>query len=368
MPDLPTPELVVPIARDARTGTGSRWEPVALRRAEIAAAVDALLAGPRHSDDLRRLLVVHPRAGTGTGLAPGIEVAIEVLAPGETARAPRRNSTALAVQIRGSSEVVIDGAPQLVDERDVYTVPAMARQSHAATGNEPSVRLVFSNAALLELLGAHYVDQDASDQSSAAAPIVDQSVRNDGRFTQMAGSETFRLEYERVIDPPWVPFRSWLWRWPDVVEELDRMSTLGEQYNGRRVCVLYDPATGRTNGTTTTLFASMCIRPAGIIDRAHRHTAAAVNYFLDGSGWSTVDGSRIEWEGGDLVFIAPSWAVHHHASSEQPVYQLAVQDNPMHLAMGSLVWQEDLREPPLLLGTETGFTTNRDSVEPTSAS
>ncbi|MEY2451309.1 MAG: hypothetical protein QOD92_883 [Acidimicrobiaceae bacterium] len=368
MQELPTPELVAPTARDARAGTGARWEPVVLRRAQIEAAVDTLLAGSRGSDDLRRLLVVHPRAGGGTGLAPGIEVAIEALAPGETARAPRRNSSALAVQIRGSSEVVIDGEARLVGERDVYTVPPMALQSHAATGTEPSVRLVFSNAALLELLGAHYVEPDDSAQPAAAAPVTDQSVRNDGRFAKLAGSDTWRLEYERVIDPPWVPLRSWLWRWPDVVEELDRMSTLGEQYNGRRVCVLYDPATGRTNGTTTTLFASMCIRPAGIIDRAHRHTAAAVNYFLEGSGWSTVDGTRIEWEGGDLVFIAPSWAVHHHASSEQPVYQLAVQDNPMHLAMGSLVWQEDLREPPLLLGTEPGFTTNRDSIEPTSAS
>ena len=367
MPELPSPELVTPLARDERAGTGSRWEPVALRRAQIEAAVDTLLAGPRSSDDLRRLLVVHPRAGAGTGLAPGIEVAIEVLAPGETARPPRRNSTALAVQIHGNSEVVIDGDAQHVDERDVYTVPPMALQSHAATGAEPSVRLVFSNAALLEMLRAHYVEFDESRQPPAAAPVADQSVRNDGRFTQLAGSDTWRLAYERVIDPPWVPLRSWLWRWPDVIEELDRMSTLGEQYNGRRVCVLYDPATGRTNGTTTTLFASMCIRPAGIIDRAHRHTAAAVNYFLDGAGWSTVDGSRIEWEGGDLVFIAPSWAVHHHASSELPVYQLAVQDNPMHLAMGSLVWQEDLRENALLLGTEPGFTTNRDSIEPTSA-
>ena len=128
--------------------------------------------------------------------------------------------------------------------------------------------------------------------------------------------------------------------------------------------MLYDPATGRTNGTTPTLFASMCMRPAGIIDRPHRHTAAAVNYFFEGSGWSTIDGRRITWEAGDIVLLAPAWAVHHHASDDRPVYQLAVQDNPLHLAMGSLVWQENLREPPRLLGVEPGFTTNRHAVEP----
>ena len=76
-------------------------------------------------------------------------------------------------------------------------------------------------------------------------------------------------------------------------------------------------------------------------------------------------GRHIEWEGGDLVFIAPSWEVHHHASGDQPVYQLAVQDNPLHLAMGSLMWQEDLGDRPRLLGGEPGFTTNRHQVEST---
>jgi gentisate 1,2-dioxygenase len=89
-----------------------------------------------------------------------------------------------------------------------------------------------------------------------------------------------------------------------------------------------------------------------------------VNYFISGRGWSTVDGERIDWSAGDLVFIAPGWATHHHASGPEPVQQLAVQDNPLHLAMGSLVWQEDLAEPPRLLGAEPGFTTNRDSLVP----
>jgi gentisate 1,2-dioxygenase len=90
-----------------------------------------------------------------------------------------------------------------------------------------------------------------------------------------------------------------------------------------------------------------------------------VNYFMDGEGWSTIGGHRIEWGPGDLVFIAPAWEVHHHASGDRPVYQLAVQDNPLHLAMGSLVWQEDLRDRPRLLGAEPGFTTNRHALTAT---
>ena len=123
-----------------------------------------------------------------------------------------------------------------------------------------------------------------------------------------------------------------------------------------------DPVT-RTNGTTTTLFASMCIRPADIVDPPHRHTAAAVNYFMEGRG-----GAR--WAAATSSGRAATWSSSHHhgrsttTSGDQPVYQLAVQDNPLHLAMGSLMWQEDLGDRPLL-GGEPGFTTNRHQVEST---
>lgn len=357
MTDPPQPTLVATPTADSAGG----WEPVALRRADVQRAIDGLLAAPRTGDGLRHLLVVHPRAGATYALAPSIQVSIEVLAPGETARLPRTNASALALQISGESAVTIDGQSEAVAPHDLYSVPPLAIEAHVATGTEPSVRIVYSNAALLRYLGALRVETTRDDVLPGAGE-VDLDVRNDGRYTHL-GRDAWRLEYERVVDPPWVPFRSWTWRWADVVRELDRMASLGERYNGRRVCVLYDPATGRTNGTTPTLFASMCIRPANIIDRTHRHTAAAVNYFIDGTGWSTVGGTRIEWGPGDLIFIAPAWEVHHHASNEHDVYQLAVQDNPLHLAMGSLVWQEDLEEPIRLLGAEPGFVTNRDAVE-----
>lgn len=364
MNELPSPTLLPVPSAAPSDGRSTAWQPVALRRNQIEDAIGELLVAPRTSDDFRRVLLVHPRATVGNGLAPGIQVSIEALAPGERATPPRRNSSALALQISGTCAAVVDGRTRTIERRDLYNVPPFALQQYTATGTEPCVRIVYSNAALLETLGAHYVRPADGEAPLAGATTEDAAVQNDGRV-QLLGDDSWRLEYERLVDPPWVAFRSWVWRWAEIERELDRMATLDDRYHGRRVCVLYDPATGRTNGATTTLLASMCIRPAGIIDRPHRHTAAAVNYFLDGSGWSTVDGHRIEWDGGDLVFIAPSWAVHHHASDQRDVYQFAVQDNPLHLAMGSLVWQEDLREPVRLLGAEAGFETNRHSVERT---
>jgi gentisate 1,2-dioxygenase len=120
--------------------------------------------------------------------------------------------------------------------------------------------------------------------------------------------------------------------------------------------------TGRTNGTTPNFFATMTIRPANIVDRPHRHTSAAINYYFAGKGRSTVEGKVYQWEAGDLMLSAPGWGVHNHASYDQPVYELTVQDQPLNILMESLLWQEDLKHPWALLGAQTGFDTNRAAV------
>ena len=153
------------------------------------------------------------------------------------------------------------------------------------------------------------------------------------------------------------------WPWIKVKEQLDKLVALGSSYLGRRLYLLYNPATGRTNGTSHTFFATICLRPANIVDRPHRHTASAINYFFKGSGWSVIEGKRYEWKAGDLMLTAPGWAIHNHASNADDVYELTIQDSPLQIAMGSLLWQEDLTKPPRVLGATGGFATNRAAQE-----
>ena len=121
--------------------------------------------------------------------------------------------------------------------------------------------------------------------------------------------------------------------------------------------------TGRTNGTTPNFFATITIRPPGIVDKPHRHVSAAMNYIFGGQGRSTVEGKVYEWQSGDLLLTAPGWGIHNHASTgDEPVYELTIQDQPLNIVMESLLWQEDLQEPWSVLGAETGFNTNREKV------
>ena len=172
------------------------------------------------------------------------------------------------------------------------------------------------------------------------------------------------MPYEKLINPDHIEVKPLHWPWEKVKAELDKLRDLGKSYVGRRLYLMYDPATGRTNGTTHTFFATITIRPKNIVDRPHRHVSAAVNYYFHGRGYSTVEGKRYEWEAGDLMLSAPGWAVHNHASKDEDVYELTIQDQPLHLALGSLLWHEDLRGEPKLLGLSTGFSTNRDVAQP----
>ena len=341
------------------------WPPLLIPAARIAEEVDRLSSVAQPADGRRASLIVHPYAqAPGLGLAPGVQVRLEVLLAGERTHPIRHNSSQVCFCIEGSGFSVV-GSQKLPFRRyDVWLVPGLTTYFHVNDTPERQVRLTYSNAALLEKLRVHFVDEHPPEESPVAAPAGEDTERPHpvAHVFPLGDGGPLLMSYERLINPPVVPQEPLLWPWAEVKAELDKLMALGPSYRGRRLYLLYNPATGRTNGTTNSFFATITIRPPSIVDRPHRHASAAINYFFAGSGWSRVAGRRYEWSAGDLMLTAPGWAIHHHASNDEPVYELTVQDSPLHLAMDSLMWQEDLKNPPRLLGSQRGFDTNRASL------
>lgn len=347
-------------------GDPDMWDPVLFTAAEIDAEIERLAALPAPPDGRRESLFVHPRAThPGLGLAPGIRVALCVLLPGESTRPRRQNSTVVGFAIRGRGAAVVAGERIAVGQYDAWNIPSYRTSWHMNDTDEPHVRFEYSNAPVLEKLNVHLVDTTPPEEPLHRASDQEHEDEDDPRRRSPYG--TFELNdsgaslmpYERLINPPAVESRALHWPWPDVKAHLDKLEALGPDYVGRRLYLLYNPMTGRTNGTTPSFFATITIRPPGIVDRPHRHVSAAINYFFEGSGWSRIAGQRYSWSAGDLMLTAPGWAIHHHASDDAPVYELTVQDQPFHIGLESLLWQEDLRRPAIVLGAQEGFSTNR---------
>jgi gentisate 1,2-dioxygenase len=117
------------------------------------------------------------------------------------------------------------------------------------------------------------------------------------------------------------------WRWRELLPMLDRLGAMIEIGSGgqRRTLRLSNP--GLPYGTTPTFWASIQVILPGEIAEAHRHSASAFRFIMQGEGsHTTVDGERYPMNEGDLV-LTPAWTWHDHEHrGAQPMIWLDVLD------------------------------------------
>jgi gentisate 1,2-dioxygenase len=112
------------------------------------------------------------------------------------------------------------------------------------------------------------------------------------------------------------------WRGSDLMPLLERLGREVDLGAGgpRRTLRLHDP--GLPHGTTNTFWASIQVILPGEVATAHRHSANAFRFVIQGSGaWTTVDGERYPMNEGDLVLTpAGTWHDHVHEGSEPMIW------------------------------------------------
>ena len=341
------------------------WSPIVITKEEIDGEVERLASSALPANGRRESLIVHPMAeANAPGMTPGIQVKLSVLKPGERTRSFRHNATEVNFSIRGGGHTVVAGRTIRFEQYDVWNHPSYATYFHVNDTQDLQVRLTHSNVPLLQHMQV-YLPEDEPKAEVAAIEhdaIDDQRKKSPFGMFPITEDGGLLMPYETLVNPKAIASHPLHFAWKKVKPELDKLEALGRDYIGRRLYMYYNPATGRFNGITPNFFATMTIRPPKIIDKPHRHVSAAINYYFYGTGYSTVAGNRYEWKAGDLMLSAPGWAVHNHASNDDYVYELTVQDQPLNIFMESLIWQEDLKHPAIVLGTHEGFDTNRDKA------
>jgi gentisate 1,2-dioxygenase len=341
------------------------WAPIVVTKREIDAEVERLASLPRPENGRRESLIVHPLAeANAPGFAPGIQVKLSVLKPGEKTAAFRHNATEVNFCARGSGATLVAGTRIAFAQYDVWNHPSYAAYRHVNDGKDLQVRLTYSNVPLLQHMQVYFPEDEPAAELPAVEEPAEERASDPRRkspfgMIRIGAGGGMLMPYEILINPEPVVSKPLHFPWMEVKRELDKLEALGKDYVGRRLYMMYNPITGRTNGITPNFFATMTIRPPKIVDRPHRHVSAAINYYFHGTGYSTVAGNRYEWAAGDLMLSAPGWAVHNHAAYDDYVYELTVQDQPLHITMESLLWQENLKKPAAVLGSEPGFETNR---------
>jgi len=130
----------------------------------------------------------------------------------------------------------------------------------------------------------------------------------------------------------------YLWHWRDLRPQAMRAAELvGTQQAERRVLRLTNPELSGVSASNT-LVANIQIVMPGEIARAHRHSAAALRFIIEGGGgYTVVNGESVPMFPGDLV-LTPNWSWHDHANDT---------DAPM-------IWLDGL-DTPLVRMLEAGF-------------
>jgi gentisate 1,2-dioxygenase len=121
-----------------------------------------------------------------------------------------------------------------------------------------------------------------------------------------------------------------MWRFKDVkglVMEAGELITAKEAE--RRVLVLENPGLRGLSRITQTLYAGLQLILPGEVAPAHRHTASAIRFIIDGEGaYTAVEGEKTMMSPGDFV-LTPNWAPHDHGNpSKKPMIWLDVLDLP----------------------------------------
>ncbi|KUL86055.1 hypothetical protein ZTR_06509 [Talaromyces verruculosus] len=110
-------------------------------------------------------------------------------------------------------------------------------------------------------------------------------------------------------NPQSVPF---VWEYEKIRPNLLRAGNLiTEKQAERRVLMLVNPARDAPY-TTDTLYAGLQLVMPNETAPAHRHTAFAMRYIIEGQGgFTAVHGKRIQMQKGDVI-LTPTWNYHDH--------------------------------------------------------
>ena len=150
--------------------------------------------------------------------------------------------------------------------------------------------------------------------------------------------------------------KPYLWKWQEVQECVQAMADLVPmEMVSRRILTLLNPSLG--DGTISTMRVSIqCLKP-GEIAEAHRHSAGAIRFILQGAEGAhcVVQGERVPVATGDLL-TTPSMTWHdHYSEADQPAIWLDALDNRLVGKLGIKRFGEPFSAPQQPIERPDGF-------------
>ncbi len=274
-------------------------------------------------DERRALQLFNPGLDGQWATTNTLIGAVQMLLPGESARAHRHAPTAIRFIIEGEGAyTAVDGERVYMKPGDLVLTPSWAWHDH---GNETDKRVIWMDGLdlpLVQSLNAMFFQLYETPQVPLTKP----------------NNASQRLHGNPGLNPTWLrekPLSSPLliYSWEQTEASLHALREYqGSAFDG--VALEYThPQTGGPVLPTMACWVQL-IRPGERL-RAHRHVGSAVYHVERGEGETIINGVRFAWGRGDIITL-PSWALHEHAnlSPTEDAILFSIQDAPVISATG----------------------------------
>ena len=260
--------------------------PQAVRAAELVGTAQA---------ERRVLRLTNPKL---PGIASNTLVAnIQIVMPGEIARAHRHSGAALRLIIEGKGGyTVVNGERVPMSPGDLVLTPNWSWHDHANDTDAPMIWLDGLDTPLVRMLEAGFYEEYHQERQELAPPVN--------------ASE---------------------WHHPmsEMRAALKRLAAAGA---GEETNLEY--TNRRTGGPVMpTIACHMQLLRPGEKTWARRRVCCTNYHVVEGAGYSVVGDQRLDWEDKD-VFTVPTWTFYEHVNSgDRPAFLFSFSDAPVMKAL-----------------------------------
>ena len=273
-------------------------------------------------DERRAMQLFNPGLNGQWAMTNTLIAAVQVLLPGEIARAHRHTPAAIRFIMQGNGAyTAVEGEKVVMREGDFILTPSWQWHDH---GNETSETVVWMDGLdvpLAKALNCIFFEMHKDLKADHGKPVN--------------GSKA--LYGHGHLAPTWVKERPrfsplMLYSFDQTMEALDALrSHDGSPYEG--IALEYThPQTG--GPVMPTMSCRIQLLRRGEKLKARRVTGSSVFHVVQGRGRTLIDGTPFDWAKGDIVAL-PSWALHEHANTGAgDAILFSISDRPVIEALG----------------------------------
>ncbi|MBW8904872.1 MAG: cupin domain-containing protein [Betaproteobacteria bacterium] len=279
-------------------------------------------------DERRAMQLFNPGLNGQWATTNTLIAAVQVLLPGEVARAHRHSPAAIRFIIEGhGAYTAVEGEKVIMQPGDFVLTPAWQWHDHGNETNETVVWMDGLDVPLTKALNAMFFEMHQDTKASHGKPV------NGSKALYGHGKLTPTWTKERPLFSPLM-----LYSWDQTAEALhDLRSHDGSPHDG----ILLEYTHAQTGGPVLpTMSCRVQMIRKGEKTKAKRVTGSSVFHVVQGRGRSVINGQPFDWEKGDIIAL-PSWAQHDFANAgNEDAILFSISDRPVLEALG--FYREDL--------------------------